>query len=150
MDALSAYAAGLPPVQAIHIPSGVWEAMRRQAARLTPEEACGLLGGVIEAGVYHARQAWPVENNLHSPTRYRMDPQQQLAAFEAIEAAGLELVAIYHSHPRGPNAPSPTDVTEAWYPEAVHLIWSGQTGGWECRAFTVRAQAVLETPLQVV
>jgi len=150
VDALNAYTAGLPPVQAILLSTDLWEQMRRQAADLAPEEACGLLGGVIEAGVYHARRAWPVENSLHSPTRYRLAPRQQLAAFEAMEAAGLELVAIYHSHPCGPDAPSPSDVAEAWYPETVYLIWSAQGGAWQCRAFTIRSQTVRATRLRVV
>ncbi len=38
------------------------------------------------------------------------------------EDAGLELLAIYHSHPRGPATPSETDVARAFYPEAIYLI----------------------------
>ncbi len=40
------------------------------------------------------------------------------------EDAGLELVAIYHSHPRGPETPSPSDIAHAFYPDSVYLIVS--------------------------
>ena len=40
------------------------------------------------------------------------------------EDAGLKLAAIYHSHPRGPETPSPTDIACAIYPDSVYLIVS--------------------------
>jgi len=42
----------------------------------------------------------------------------------AMEAEGLELIAIYHSHPDGPARPSATDVANAYYPDTVQLIIS--------------------------
>jgi proteasome lid subunit RPN8/RPN11 len=53
-----------------------------------------------------------------------MDPVQQIKAMLAMEAEGLELIAIYHSHPDGPARPSPTDVALAYYPDTVQLIIS--------------------------
>jgi proteasome lid subunit RPN8/RPN11 len=47
-----------------------------------------------------------------------------------MEAQGLEMVGIYHSHPHGPDSPSPTDIAEAYYPDAVYLIWFRQDGEW--------------------
>jgi proteasome lid subunit RPN8/RPN11 len=40
------------------------------------------------------------------------------------EDAGLELLAIYHSHPQGPEGPSETDIAMATYPEATYIIIS--------------------------
>jgi proteasome lid subunit RPN8/RPN11 len=56
----------------------------------------------------------------------------------------LDLVGIYHSHPSGPEMPSVTDVAEAYYPEAIYLIWSGANGEWTCRGFTIKAGIVAE------
>ena len=67
--------------------------------------------------------------------RFRMQPQEQIEAFTTFEAQEWELLAIYHSHPNGPGFPSPTDLAEAYYPEALSLIWSRLTGEWACRAF---------------
>ena len=54
---------------------------------------------------------------------YEVDPDT-LARMIDFEDAGLELVAIYHSHPRGPETPSPIDIARATYPDSVYLIVS--------------------------
>jgi len=99
-----------------------------------PEEACGLLAGERD----EVRRVIPVPNVLHSPVRYQMEPRSQVEAMLAIEAAGLDIVGIYHSHPRGPAGPSASDVAEAAYPEALYLIWYPTEMGWEVRAFELR------------
>lgn len=85
-----------------------------------PEEACGLVGG--RAG--RAIRLYPVENVLHSPVAYEMEPRQQVQAMLDMEAAGEELLAIYHSHPHGPAWPSPTDRRQAYYPDTAYIIIS--------------------------
>ncbi len=85
-----------------------------------PQEGCGLLAGC--AG--QARQIYPVDNILQSPSAYEMEPLQQIRAMLIMEDQGDELVAIYHSHPQGPSTPSETDVAQAYYPGAVYLVVS--------------------------
>jgi proteasome lid subunit RPN8/RPN11 len=119
-----------------------WEQMSADVTQRAPHEACGLLAGQMEGDVYRAVQVIPTTNVLHSPVRYRIDPYEQLAAFEQMEADGLELVGIYHSHPQGPPVPSATDRAEAFYPEAVYLIWCAEAGVWECRGFIIRQDQV--------
>jgi proteasome lid subunit RPN8/RPN11 len=117
--------------------------MELDVAQRAPEEACGLLSGQIEEGCYRVTAVIPTTNELHSPVRYRIDPHEQIAAFNLIDAQGLELVGIYHSHPAGPPAPSPTDIAEAFYPEAVYLIWSAPAGDWHCKAFLIQDGQVI-------
>jgi len=122
-----------------------WQAMRRHVARRAPLEACGVVGGVGE----RAALTLGVPNALHSPVRFRMQPRAQLRAFQRIEAAGLELIGIYHSHPNGPDAPSPTDVAEALYP-VVYLIWFRAGRSWRARGFRIEAGDYSEVSLQIV
>lgn len=86
-----------------------------------PNEACGLLAGLGNR-VTHVLAA----DNIAARPRveYEMDPGQQLQRFEFIEAQGLDLVGIYHSHPFSPAHPSATDLARAFYPEAVYVIVS--------------------------
>lgn len=86
-----------------------------------PNECCGLVGGRNgEAMVVHR-----VENSAASPLRYEMDPKAQYDAYTAIEEAGLELLAIYHSHTKSAAYPSQTDVNQAVaWPDQVYLIVS--------------------------
>ncbi|MDW8328208.1 MAG: M67 family metallopeptidase, partial [Anaerolineales bacterium] len=104
----------------LRLTASQWRLITEHLTRELPNEACGLLGG--RAGV--VEQVIAVENAARSPVRYRMDPARQLEAMLAIEAAGLELTAIYHSHPNGPATPSLTDIAEAYYPDSLYLICS--------------------------
>jgi proteasome lid subunit RPN8/RPN11 len=86
-----------------------------------PNEACGLLAGLDQ----HVLHVLPAINVAESPTvEYLMDPHDQLHHFQTMEAQGLELLGIYHSHPNSPAYPSPTDLSMAYYPEAVYGIVS--------------------------
>ena len=90
------------------------------ARRGYPAEVCGLVAG--RDGV--ATAAYPGRNISPTPAvTYELD-HDTLARIFDFEDAGLELVAIYHSHPRGPETPSPTDIARAFYPDSVYLIVS--------------------------
>jgi proteasome lid subunit RPN8/RPN11 len=119
--------------------------MRAHVAAASPEEACGLLAG--RAG--QTAHIFEIENELHSATRYRMAPKQQLEAFMEMEERGWELLAIYHSHPSGPVGPSATDLAEALYPEALHLIWSRAEGKWVGRAYRFDANTAVEMDFEL-
>ena len=86
-----------------------------------PNEACGLLVG-------HNRRVTgvlPAANVAGSPRgEYLMDPHDQIRHFQVMEDQGLELLGIYHSHPTSEAYPSATDLSMAYYPEAVYAIIS--------------------------
>jgi len=108
-----------------------------------PEEACGLLAGI--PGRQQVRLVQPVTNSLHSPVRFRMDAGEQLKAMLWMEQNGLELLGIYHSHPRGPERPSQTDIAEFYYPGVATLIWSPDVqGSWQLRAYAIQPGQVTE------
>ncbi len=85
-----------------------------------PNECCGLLAGRGDRvlRVYRGR------NMDESPFTYRLDDRQLLQFLREIDDDGLEVVGIYHSHTASEAAPSRTDVTRAFYPEAVYIIIS--------------------------
>src|SRR2546423_14251177 len=53
------------------------------------------------------------ENVAHSPLRFEVDGLEVHRTIEAIEDAGGELGAIYHSHTRSEPYPSQTDINFA-------------------------------------
>jgi proteasome lid subunit RPN8/RPN11 len=128
----------LPNPKKILISTKQLEKMRLDVECRAPEEACGLLAGKFDADICRVAEVIQTENTLHSPFRYRLDPKEQLAAFNHIESQGLELIGIYHSHPAGPTNPSNTDIAEAYYPDATYLIWSKSAVEWKCRGFIIR------------
>jgi proteasome lid subunit RPN8/RPN11 len=133
--------------QGIRITVEDWEEMHSDVELKIPEEACGLIAGTLGTPYYQALAVLPLTNSLHSPVRFKIEPQEQLAAFNTIDASNWELVGIYHSHPLGPDTPSATDVDESYYPEAVQLIWSKRTGAWKCRGFLIQQGAIHEISL---
>lgn len=103
------------------------ELSREQAADLVahareefPNECCGLLAG-RDGRVERIFRGTNVD---HSPYTYMMDPKEQLVAFKAMEAEGMDLMGIYHSHTHTAAYPSKTDVARAYYPDAVYVIVS--------------------------
>lgn len=133
--------------QTLSIPRRQYEAMLKQLRRAYPLEACGLLAGSDG----RVMRVYAVENVLHSRSEYEMEPRQQVEAMLALEKAGWELLAIYHSHPDGPQTPSPTDVARANYPQAAQVIVSlADREQPVARAFTIAEGKVDEISLRVV
>jgi [CysO sulfur-carrier protein]-S-L-cysteine hydrolase len=110
-----------------------------------PNECCGMIA--TEDGravaVHRAR------NTAASPFRYEMDGREQYAIQTAIEDAGLELGAIYHSHTRSAPEPSQTDINLAFYPDAVYLIVGLKDSEPDVRAWRIVDGAVSEADLEV-
>jgi proteasome lid subunit RPN8/RPN11 len=110
-----------------------WKSMQHHCATRAPEEVCGLLAGKD----CRVSKQFPIENELHSPTRFRMEAQSQLDAFLDIEKLGIDLLAYYHSHPQGGGEPSTIDLAQFLYPDVVMLIWFQSEGAWQVRAWEV-------------
>ena len=126
-----------------------WEQMQQHVKNNPHEEVCGLLAGYRFPMEYVAKTVIPITNELHSPYRYRMDPKEQVKAFLTIEDRNMQLVAIYHSHPFGPAFPSATDLLEAYYPDAVQIIWSYQEFRWDSKGFIIHSNSIREITIRI-
>ena len=126
------------------ISQSLYKQMLEHVQSTVPEEACGLVAGTDNL----ATKIYSVSNELHSPTRFRMEPGEQIRIFLEMEQQGLDLLAIYHSHPKGPGHPSATDRAEFAYPGVITLIWYPSAAGWECRAYWMDGSAVTEADFQ--
>ncbi len=119
-------------------------------AQLSPDtEICGLIGA-DNSGM--PVSCYPVANSAATPeNRFLLDASQQIEAMRLIREKGETLFAIYHSHPHTPAQPSPTDIQEASYPDALHLIISLNTKGvLEMRGFKIAGQSVEELGLSLI
>ncbi len=136
------------PLPELLIPKVIWQQMAEQAAEGSPNEVCGILAGKGK----EVQVIYPVRNILNSQVRFRMDPQEQLKTLLDIEALGLEMQAIYHSHPAGPPNPSETDTQEFAYPGVLYLIWTREKSlsTWTCRGFQINKDETIEVPLSVI
>jgi proteasome lid subunit RPN8/RPN11 len=128
-----------------------WQDMRAHVEACAPLEACGLLSGWGQV----VAEVIPVTNSARSPSRFRMEPREQIRAFQQIDARGQALLGIFHSHPGGaspgmlpPGGPSPTDIAEAAFP-VVHVIWTRDQRKWSALGFWIEAGRVSQVPLRI-
>lgn len=107
-----------PVSERLVLDAGIATAIIEHARAGYPDEVCGIVGGRGGRGwlLYLGRNVAP-----HPRISYELDVDTLSRQIE-LEAAGLELAAIYHSHPHGPEMPSATDIGRAFYPDAVYII----------------------------
>ena len=109
-----------PISERLVLDSGIATAIVEHARAGHPDEVCGIVGGRDGRGwlLYQGRNV-----ASHPRIAYELDAETLSRQIE-LEAAGLELAAIYHSHPHGPETPSGADIARAFYPDAVYIICS--------------------------
>lgn len=84
----------------------VMDQILAEAATAHPRECCGILLGNGETigALEPARNVHPAPK-----THFEIDPRALIDAHRAARRGGPQVVGYYHSHPRGPAEPSPTD-----------------------------------------
>ena len=111
-----------------------------------PNECVGMIASRDgeAVAVHRARNA------AASPLRYEIEGKEQYRIQTAIEDAGLDLGAIYHSHTRSDPLPSQTDINLAFYPDAVYVIVGVKDPERDdVRAWRIVDGQVSEAPLEV-
>jgi proteasome lid subunit RPN8/RPN11 len=109
----------------VHLPPGIADAIVAHARAEAPNEACGfVVGSDIVGRGGTARRYVPCRNELASPTRYSVHPDDLIRVAMEAERSGEEIWAVVHSHVRSAAVPSPTDIAEAAWPEALYLLVS--------------------------
>jgi proteasome lid subunit RPN8/RPN11 len=120
----------------------VLETIRADAARVHPNECCGLLFGTgdrIERAV--------VTTNVHPnpASHFEIDPQALVDAHRAARAGGPRVIGYYHSHPTGNPEPSATDRAAAARDGSVWAIaadgdvafWRDGEDGFTALSYTI-------------
>ena len=123
-----------------------WNRMRAHVESELPHEACGLLGGRDNL----VEEVIPVENVLASQIRFRMDPKGQIRGMFHLEEMGLDLIALYHSHPVNSPEPSEIDLAEWQHGKIYNLIWSRHPSGWACRNYILEGKQFKPAGLSIL
>ncbi len=89
-----------------------------------PEEACGLLGGVVDGEDKYVKKVYLLENTDHSNKHFTMSPQAQLQSIKDMRQNGYVLLGNWHSHPESPSRPSEEDKRLAMDTKIRYLILS--------------------------
>ena len=103
------------------------EAIEAHGADGYPNEICGFMLGPKGDG--EVTEVRPARNIIieRSRDRYEIDPRDHIRIQREADAAGLDIVGYYHSHPDHPAQASRFDTERAWA-GYVYLIVSVQSG----------------------
>ena len=137
--------------RALTLPPVLARAMLDHARAELPNEACGLVSGIIQTG--QAVAFHRARNSERSALRYSVHPDDLLRITLEIEAAGRDLVGIFHSHTHTPAVPSDTDLQVAMYPEPFYVLATladpNATPERALRAWRIRGGRSTEAALRI-
>lgn len=146
-----------PGPRAVSISREIRDGIADHARREVPNEACGIVVGdraPVDGG--SALRWVPLRNQLASPYRYAIDPEDLLRLTIETDDADEVFWAIVHSHVASPARPSPTDLRESHYPDALYLLVSldpseadAATGAESVRAWRIVDGGVHEVELAI-
>lgn len=112
-----------------------------------PLEVCGILGGTEGA----VSVIYPMTNTDQSNEHFMMDPKEQFAVIKALRGKGLEMLAIYHSHPETPARPSEEDIRLALTPNVSYVIASlADQEKPAVNSFRISGGTVQPEPIEIV
>ena len=130
----------------MRIPRALYDEIVAHALEDAPNECCGM----IAARDGEAVEVHRASNAAASPFRYELDGMEQYRIQTAIEDAGFQLGAIYHSHTRSDPVPSQTDINLAFYPESLYVIVGVKDAEPDVRAWHIADGRYDQAPLEVV
>jgi proteasome lid subunit RPN8/RPN11 len=120
----------------LSLPRRHLDAMIAQALAEFPHECVGLLAGVMESPkegddpaepVGRVVERYPLANVLASPIEYESEPRGMFEAVRDMRKRGIDVLAVYHSHPTSEPVPSRKDRERNYSPGVVNFILSLMT-----------------------
>ena len=131
----------------LQIPRYIFEQMLEQAKTQAPVEACGILAGRDNK----IEKLYEMTNADRSSDHFMMEPKEQFKAVKDIRSAGLEMLAICHSHPETPARPSAEDIRLAFTPDVIYVIVSLQDEDAPVvKGFLIEDDNVTKVPVEIV
>jgi proteasome lid subunit RPN8/RPN11 len=119
-----------------------------------PNECCGLLAGHIlpegQPPVARVVKRYPLVNAAASPRAFESEPRSMFDAERDRRTLGLEFVAVYHSHPTSPPAPSRTDLARNYSVDVMNFIISLQAATPEVRAWWLSESDYREAEWEII
>lgn len=117
-----------------------------------PLEACGLFAGKFASS--RVEKFFPMTNAAASSKIYRLDPAEMMSVEREMDAKGLAVQGVMHSHTHTTNYPSPTDVADAgrfdpfgtWH----FIIVSLRDADPSLRSYRIKNGSITEETVEVI
>ena len=131
---------------AVRVRREIISRIREETRMAANQECCGLLAG--RDGII--TRILPARNAFESATAFEIAPAELFQLMRQIRGEDMEMLGIYHSHPRGENRPSPRDIESAFYSEAAYFIVSPLADAAQpVRAFSIRDGRFTELQIEI-
>jgi proteasome lid subunit RPN8/RPN11 len=118
----------------IRISATTLAAMIAHARAEAPRECCGLLTGTES----QVEESVPTANLEPGTTRFLVDPAAHFALLKRLRGTPYDVIGAYHSHPRSPAVPSPTDIAASFAESFLCVIVSLAGDEPVTRAYRIR------------
>ncbi len=118
--------------------------LSKEANDKKPNESCALLFGNKKDGKLLVTEVFIAENTEGSPVNFTISNEQLIQGYKIAEEKGLEVIAIFHSHPNSEPFPSSTDKKFMEINPVTWVIFSNITNDF--KAFLFESE-IIEIPI---
>ncbi len=84
--------------------------LKKHAIQNKPNESCAILFGNNDDRQFLIKDIFLTKNSKPSPVNFAISNEELIQAYQEAEKRGLEVIAIFHSHPDSVAYPSSTDL----------------------------------------
>ena len=124
----------------IKISESLRKNLELHANEQNPYEACAILLGNKDEKIWEATEIFLTENIEKSEINFTVSNEQLLDGYKMAEEKGLDVVGIFHSHPKSLPSPSNTDVKFMKGNPIPWIIYSGLTK--EMKAYLLDSEII--------
>jgi proteasome lid subunit RPN8/RPN11 len=138
-----------PGPDSVRLSTDLVQAIVDHARADYPNEACGVIVGDREPAAGGVALRWvPMRNEYASPLRYRIHAEDLYPVLvEVDDTDDRSFWAIVHSHVRSAAYPSPTDVAQAVFPDALYILVSLEADDPTLAAYRILDGAIFPVEL---
>ena len=129
----------------ILIPDSFLADLMQRANEESPYEACAILLGNTDEETWQTTEIFLAENIDKSEINFTISNEQLLEGYKRAEENGLDIVGIFHSHPKSEASPSDTDVKFMKGNPVPWVIYSGLTK--EMKAYLLNSE-IIQIPIK--
>ena len=128
----------------IKISESLRKNLELHANEQNPYEACAILLGNKDEKIWEATEIFLTENIEKSEINFTVSNEQLLEGYKMAEEKGLDVVGIFHSHPKSLPSPSNTDIKFMKGNSVPWVIYSGLTN--DMKAYLLESE-VIQIPI---
>lgn len=124
----------------IKISESLRKNLELHANEQNPYEACAILLGNKDEKTWETTEIFLTENIEKSEINFTVSNEQLLEGYKMAEEKGLDVVGIFHSHPKSLPSPSNTDIKFMKGNPIPWIIYSGLTK--EMKAYLLDSEII--------